>query len=84
MNGAASPYWSIDRSNVGIFKLPCLQYLMISCAIINTDVGQWIEPNDHFSTPLRKLELVECNISHAGLAVVLSLPRALESLVLGT
>jgi hypothetical protein len=83
-NGILSPYWTIRESTFAIFLLPALEVLCLSCVNINADLKDLVEEKHRGSTPLRILNFTECNINHEGLAAVLSLPKALNVLKLGT
>lgn len=84
LNGADSPYWDIDERSLGIFMLPSLTYLKVSCVNISDETVDAVQSvsQDRF-TPLKTLELEEANITHKGLQALLSLPKALETLYLG-
>jgi hypothetical protein len=56
----------------------------MSCVNINANLKELVEEKHRYSTPLKTLHLVECNINHEGLAAILSLPRALTDLDLST
>lgn len=77
MNGPASPYWTFDERSKTIFLLPALQHLHISCVNILDNLAQGID-SVSFS-PLKHLELEECNLTHKGLHHILSFPKALET-----
>jgi hypothetical protein len=61
-----------------------LEALCLSCVNINADLKDLVEEKHRGSKPLQLLVLTECNINHAGLAAILSLPRALTHLNLST
>ncbi|CAK3903820.1 hypothetical protein DOTSEDRAFT_90064 [Lecanosticta acicola] len=81
LNGIDSPYWTPSGSSLAIFQIPTLQYLKISCVNILDDLAKQLQ--DKPRTPLKHLELEECNITHLGLYGILSVPEALETLYLG-
>ena len=74
-------YWSIDEELSAIFLHPTLRGLTISCAELHQDALRWLQGT--VRTPLRKLELIECNLTVEALDTLLSLPRALEELTTG-
>ncbi|KJX96274.1 hypothetical protein TI39_contig684g00006 [Zymoseptoria brevis] len=79
MNGASSPYWTIDQRSASIFLLPALETLKISCVIIEDSLSSISRAH---SSPLKHLELDEVYITLQGLESVLQLPTALETLIL--
>lgn len=81
LNGADSPYWTIDKRSISLFQLPSLQRLTLSCVNIEGDVVNGIQARSF--TSLKHLYLEESNITHKGLLGILSLPKALETLYLG-
>ena len=81
LNGADSPYWTIDKRSISLFQLPSLQRLTLSCVNIEDDVVNGIQARSF--TSLKHLYLEESNITHKGLLGILSLPKALETLYLG-
>lgn len=81
LNGPDSPYWQLDQTSIHIFLHPTLRQLHISCVSI-VNVEDFTRQGQH-STPLQHLTLEECNITHEGLAGILSFPMALETLHLG-
>ena len=81
-------YWDISPA-CPIFLLPQLQSLEISCARIGQPlsgpVGSWDKEwlrEYSGKTRLTSLELIECTVSIEALEALLSLPAALERLVL--
>jgi hypothetical protein len=62
-----------------VMALPTLNELTISCACIHDAV----HVGEARSTSLKKLTMVECNITIGGLKKMLSAPKALENLYLG-
>lgn len=80
MNGIESPYWNFDPRSKAIFLLPALSHLKISCVNVLDDLAEGIG-RVSFS-PLKHLELEECNFTHKGLHHILSFPKALETLEL--
>jgi hypothetical protein len=65
-----------------LFLHPTLRNLTLSCFDIGDDLGHIISQASN-KTPLTSLVFDECNITHLGLAAVLSVPKALERLTLG-
>jgi hypothetical protein len=65
-----------------IFLHPTLRNITLSCFDIGDDLGDVVSKSPE-KTPLTCLVFDECNISHSGLAAVLSKPKALEKLTLG-
>jgi hypothetical protein len=65
-----------------IFLHPTLRNLTLSCFDIGDELGQILFQATK-KTPLKSLIFDECNITHSGLAAVLSVPKALERLTLG-
>jgi hypothetical protein len=65
-----------------IFLHPTLCNLTLSCLDIDDDLGNIISQTPK-KTNLKTLTFDECNITHSGLAAVLSVPKALERLTLG-
>lgn len=82
LNGSLSPYWTPDARSLAIFLHPTLKYLRLSCVNISEDIFN--EVSERSITPLQHLILEESNITHEGLHGLLALPKALESLYLGT
>lgn len=76
-NGDNSRYWNAPYE---IFVHPSVEEMTLSCANITFET---IEDAPKFTTPLKHLTLIECEVSHAGLSAMLAYPRALESLYLG-
>ena len=74
-------YWTIDEELSAIFLHPTLRGLTISCAELHQDALRWLRGT--VRTPLRKLELIECNLTVEALDILLSIPRALEELTIG-
>jgi hypothetical protein len=68
--------------NVIAFLHPTLRDLTLSCFDIGDDLESVLSQASG-KTLLRSLTFDECNITHSGLAAVLSMPRALENLILG-
>ncbi|PPJ54831.1 hypothetical protein CBER1_08428 [Cercospora berteroae] len=81
LNGAESPYWTLDRTTLCIIQLPLLRSLTLSCVNIGDQLAEHV-PHASFAS-LKHLILEESNITHQGLRALLSLPRALENLHLG-
>ncbi|EME42774.1 hypothetical protein DOTSEDRAFT_90064 [Dothistroma septosporum NZE10] len=81
MNGPESPYWTIDDRSIGLVLHPTLTYLKMSCVNILDNILEHVHQTE--KTPLKHLDLEECNITHGGLHGILSLPAALEGLSLG-
>ncbi|KAK4613749.1 hypothetical protein CLAFUW4_08715 [Fulvia fulva] len=81
MNGADSPYWTIDSRSIALLLHPSLTHLRMSCVNILDNILEDVHQKE--KTPLKHLELEECNITHGGLHGILSLQTALEELSLG-
>ncbi|EME45756.1 hypothetical protein DOTSEDRAFT_79636 [Dothistroma septosporum NZE10] len=77
-SGSGNRHWHCRGQFAIIFALPTLEDLTLSFAFIPEDA---VESVAHLpQMPLKRLELVECNMTKSGLAGVLSRPRALEHL----
>ncbi|KAH6723376.1 hypothetical protein BKA61DRAFT_648537 [Leptodontidium sp. MPI-SDFR-AT-0119] len=68
--------------NAVIFLHPTLRNLTISCFDIGENIKSYLSASKN-STVLRSLIFDECNITTDGLAAILSVPKALESLTIG-
>ena len=68
--------------NAVIFLHPTLRNLTVSCFDIDDDIEAYLSANPK-PTALRSLTFDECNIAVTGLAAILSVPKALEKLILG-
>ena len=82
LNGPESPYWTLDERSLCLLLLPALQELRLSCMNLYGDLFEKTTIDTSIS-PLKRLVLEECNISHQGLKGLLSLPKALETLYIG-
>ncbi|KAI1122167.1 hypothetical protein F5Y10DRAFT_281901 [Nemania abortiva] len=75
----ADQYWDL-RENIHIFAHPTLEVLYIRRARLDYRGFDFIErPHE---LPLKKLHLIECDISDDALGDVLELPRALDEFVM--
>jgi hypothetical protein len=86
LDGHRNRYWDPnagqDDADVmwsTVMALPTLNELTISCACIHDAV----HIGEAKSTALKKLTLIECNMTIGGLKKILSAPKALENLYLG-
>jgi len=80
-NGDSSRYWDVEPEVTGsVFAHPTLRELTISCANIPNNALKGIEGSSQLGTPLARLTLIECNITHKALHDMLSLPKALHFL----
>ncbi|KAJ7642093.1 hypothetical protein FB45DRAFT_901786 [Roridomyces roridus] len=79
--GVGSRFWILSEVKT-ILTLPSLQSLTISCAVLDDDLTEELAGLAG-TTRLTHLELIECFVTHKGLIAVLSLPRALQSCLLG-
>lgn len=88
LSGKLSPFgnrqfrlWIVEKTWARIFAHPTLEELCLSCAAFPPTAFKDVL---HFPrTPLKKLKLVECSLTHEAVHDMLSLPLALESLHLG-
>ncbi len=87
LNGDQDRYWDPnagEKTNSSswstIMALPTLTELTVSCAVIHDTM----QTGAAKSSSLKNLKLIECNFSMEGLSNILSAPKALEKLYLGT
>ena len=78
-SGVRTRYWPLEHARA-LFFHPTLHELTISCA--TADKVEIDVPIRDFqgTTPLRSLTLTECHISMATMEVLLSIPKALQTL----
>lgn len=74
-------YWIFDSQFVQILSHPTLINLTLSCAELHEDELHVLQQRP--KSPLRKLTLIECNVTLGALAYILCLPQALEEFHLG-
>lgn len=72
--------WALTGWHNSIFAHPSIEDLTLSCATIH---GRLCDLSSFDKTRLRKLTLIECNVTQEGFQMMLSMPRALEYLYLG-
>ena len=72
----------MENNLTAIFAHPTLQSLTMSCADIDGPFSEKVLSRPE--TPLKELELIECNVRIQALDAILSMPKALERLCLGT
>lgn len=74
-------YWPIDGGSGLVFAHPTLRSLKLSCASIGDDVAETLQQQP--CTPLKRLALIECNVTQKAVTSILAIPSALEHLSLG-
>ncbi|KAK4539132.1 hypothetical protein LTR36_001455 [Oleoguttula mirabilis] len=83
LNGSKDRYWDIGAgSTAAIFAHPTLEELTISCANLSDTAFSSVDNKAH-QTTLKRLTLIECNVTISSLRDMLALPKALQSLYLG-
>lgn len=82
-NGINSRYWDSVPLFRALFCNLSVEELTISCATVPDTLVDLAKKID-FRTPMKRLTLIECNVTHDGLQGILRMPKALEYLYLGT
>lgn len=80
-NGCDRRYWSVVPLFTALFCHPSLEELTISCAIFTNAIGDL--DLTYPKTPLKRLVLIECDLSIDGVEEALKMPKGLEVLHIG-
>jgi len=82
MNGVNQRYWQIQEHSRSLFTSPTIEDLTISCA--QFDLAEFGTELPKATTPLKRLTLIECNLTLLAVWCILRMPKALQYLHLGT
>ncbi|KAK3110363.1 hypothetical protein LTR53_015423 [Teratosphaeriaceae sp. CCFEE 6253] len=81
LSGDGSRFWDVDVHAQSLFMSPTLQELVVSCAQFGgEEFGMGLAER---ATPLKRLTLIECNVTLSALRCMLRLPKALQYFHLG-